>query len=143
MIHTSATLEAITDWAKAHQDIRGLALVGSHTRKEARADSDIDLVFLTTNPANFRGASSLTTIDWPEASVHPTGWADEEYGVVWSRRVWLTTECEIEFTFAPLSWADVSPIDKGTARVVSNACRILYDPAGLLNRLTLAVARLK
>jgi hypothetical protein len=30
---------------------------------------------------------------------------DEEYGVAWSRRVWLHPRGEIEFTFARPSWA--------------------------------------
>lgn len=138
----SGILRTFVEWAKAREQIRGVALVGSYARNQARAGSDIDLVLLTEHPNDFRNAALLTTIDWPGAGVHPTKWADEEYGVVWYRRIWLTREFELEVAFAPLSWAEVSPIDKGTERVISDGCRVLYDPDGLLNRLTFGVAHL-
>jgi len=31
----------------------------------------------------------LQTVDWLRAGVRPERWADEEYGAVWSRRVWV------------------------------------------------------
>jgi predicted nucleotidyltransferase len=36
----------ITAWAKSRNDINSLALVGSHARKQARSDSDIDFVII-------------------------------------------------------------------------------------------------
>jgi uncharacterized protein len=133
-------LETVTDWVEAKEEIRGLALVGSYARDAVRPDSDIDLLLLTENPQDFRDAAWLATIDWSRVGIRPTKWADEEYGVVWSRRIWFQPKEEIEFAFAPLSWADPSPVDKGTRRVVSDGFRVLYDPDGLLWRLTLAVA---
>lgn len=130
-------LEIVTDWAKAQRSIRGVALVGSHARSTASPNSDIDFVLLTKNPNDFRSTAWLTGLEWSSASIHITKWADEEYGVVWSRRIWLAYDLELELTFAPLSWAEISPIDKGTERVVSNGCRALYDPEGLLKRLIL------
>jgi uncharacterized protein len=138
----SAILRIITEWAKAQENVHGLALVGSHARNAARPDSDIDLVVLAQNPSGFRDTAWLTTIEWSRAGVHPVKWSDEEYGVVWSRRTWLKPEGEVEFGFAPLSWADVSPVDKGTQRVVSDGCQVLYDPGGLWKRLTMAVTYL-
>jgi Nucleotidyltransferase domain len=41
-------LERAVAWARRQPDIRGLALVGSWARGNARADSDVDLVVLTT-----------------------------------------------------------------------------------------------
>jgi uncharacterized protein len=129
-------LEAVTAWAKLRSDIRGVALVGSHARGQPRADSDVDLLLLAENPSRFRDPAWLADLDLP-----PARWRDEEYGPVWSRRVWLASGDEIELSFAPLSWADVSPIDPGTRKVVSDGCRILYDPDGLLQRLTLDAPR--
>ena len=133
-------LEIVTDWVKSQEEIRGLALVGSYARDAARSNSDVDLVLLSRCPNRFRAPGWLTDIDWSLAGVKLTEWAEEEYGAVWSRRVWLEHECEVEFAFASLSWADVSPVDQGTRRVVSDGCRILYDPEGLFRRLMLAVA---
>lgn len=46
-------LAAVTEWAKV-RSFRGLALVGSYARGQARPDSDIDLVLLTDDPDVFR-----------------------------------------------------------------------------------------
>jgi hypothetical protein len=43
-------LQIIVDWAKKQPTIQAVAVVGSHARGAARADSDIDLVLLATNP---------------------------------------------------------------------------------------------
>lgn len=133
-------LETVTHWAMAVAEIRGLALVGSHARNTAGPDSDIDLVLLAENPNGFRDAAWLTAIEWSRADVRAMKWSDEEYGVVWCRRIWFEPQGEVEFAFAPLSWANPSPVDKGTRRVVSDGLRALYDPDGLLKRLALAVA---
>jgi hypothetical protein len=132
---------ALTNWAKLQQDIRGVALVGSHARNAARPDSDIDMVILSKKPDRFRDTSWLTTIEWSRLGVELINWSDEGYGALWSRRIWLKPDCEVEFGFTSLSWADVAPIDRGTAEIISNGCRILYDPDGLLERLTLALSK--
>jgi hypothetical protein len=84
-------------------------------------------------------ASWIDEIDWPAAGEHPAQWADEDYGKVWSRRIWLSSGLEVEMSFAPLGWAVVSPLDTGTRRVISDGCRILHDPDGFLERLCVAV----
>lgn len=129
-------LELIAKWATARRDISGVALVGSHARGSARADSDIDLVLLTAIPETFRAEESwVGDIDWSAEGTHPATWRDEDYGNVWSRRIWLSSGAELEISFAPLSWADINPLDAGTRRVISGGCRILHDPDRFLERL--------
>jgi uncharacterized protein len=135
----NAIVRTVSHWVKTKDNIRGLALVGSFARNAARGDSDIDLILLTENPTEFRDTTWLPSINWLAAGVRLLKWDDEEYGVVWSRRAWFEPECEVEFTFALTTWADVSPVDIGTSRVISDGCRILYDPEGLLKRLTTAL----
>ena len=79
-------------------------------------------------------ATWVDQIDWQSIGTHPQTWADEDYGVAWSRRIWLDRG-EVELTFAGLSWADVNPVDAGTRQVIAGGCRILHDPDGLLARL--------
>jgi uncharacterized protein len=43
-------LQIIVDWAKKQPIIQAVAVVGPHARGAARAESDIDLVLLVTNP---------------------------------------------------------------------------------------------
>jgi GNAT superfamily N-acetyltransferase len=138
--HPARILEVIIGWAKVHEDIRGFALVGSHARGAARLDSDIDLVVLADNPEAFRTDGSwIEAIDWPSAGVKVANWGDEDYGELWSRRVWLSSGAEVEISFAPVAWASIAPLDAGTRRVISDGCRILHDPAGSLGRLYEAV----
>jgi uncharacterized protein len=132
-------IEVVLQWARTQPTICAVALVGSHARGTARADSDIDFVILTTAPDFFR-----RDIGWINVisgcGVSPTNWRDEEYGQLWSRRIWLEPgHRELEMGFALPSWADVSPLDPGTRQVITNGCRVLHDPKGLLARLRGAV----
>lgn len=111
-------LEVVLQWTQGQPSIRGLALVGSHARRQARPDSDVDLVFLVDDPDQFRvDAAWLTEIDWNSVTMRPVAHRDAQYGVLWARHVQLDNDLEIEFGFAPRSWAD-SPIDPGTWQVV-------------------------
>jgi hypothetical protein len=68
-------------------------------------------------------------------------WQDEDYGELWSRRLWLEQNGgEVEFGFASPAWADVNPLDPGTRRVIADGCRILHDPKKILSRLCAAIS---
>jgi hypothetical protein len=129
----------VLDWASAHATIRALAIVGSHARGEAGPDSDIDLMILADDPAAFRHSDWLASIAWRQGGLSISRWRDEEYGAVWSRRIWLQPGAEVELSFGHVSWADLDPIDAGTRRVISDGCRILYDPDGALHRLSASI----
>lgn len=59
---------------------------------------------------------------------------------MWSRHVHLDSSnacsTEVEFSFGRSSWASIALLDPGTQRVVSDGCRVLYDPEGILAQLT-------
>ena len=139
--HAQRIIQIVLEWAKAQPTICALALVGSHARGTARADSDIDLIVLTTDPQHFRADTGwLTAIDWSVIAARPAEWQDEDYGLLWSRRMWLEpNRDEIEIGFALPSWADVNPVDPGTQRVIADGCCALHDPEGLLTGLCAAV----
>jgi uncharacterized protein len=129
-------LEEVTQWASNRTDILAAALVGSWARGTARVDSDIDLMFLATNPASFRQDEKwVNEIQWAVVEAEINDWKDQDYGVIWSRHINLDSAIEIEFGFGFPSWASINPVDSGTFRVVSDGCRILYDPANLLGQL--------
>jgi hypothetical protein len=134
-------VQIILAWAQTEAKVRAIALVGSHARGTARADSDLDLDVLTNAPEFFRAdASWLDAIGWNDVGTCPVKWQDEDYGVLWSRRLWLEqVRFEVEIGFAGPSWAEVNPLDPGTRRVVADDCRILYDPDQSLARLRAAV----
>lgn len=134
-------LQIIVDWAKKQPTFQAVAVVGSRARGTARAESDIDLVLLVTNPRAFRAdVAWLDAIDWNAIGSRPMKWRDEDYGELWSRRLWLEQNGgEFEFGFASPSWADVNPLDPGTRRVIADGCSILHDPKKILRRLCAAV----
>lgn len=132
--------EAVAQWASRQADIAAVALVGSWARGAARVDSDIDLMILTDSLTLFRQDEKwVNEIRWADMNAEIAAWEDKDYGVVWSRHVCLNDETEIEFSFGSLSWASVEPVDAGTFRVISDGCRILYDPKGLLRELIATV----
>ena len=63
-------------------------------------------MLLVDNPSAFKLDSAwLESIPWAGLGSSVARVEDEEYGVAWSRRVWLHPRGEIEFTFARPSWA--------------------------------------
>ena len=122
-------LSAIVTWASGQPDVVAVLLVGSHARGTATETSDVDLVLL---------------IDGPERYTEDPSWADqfgaiermqrEEWGVVTSLRVWYEGGPEVEYGFTTPEWA-AQPVDAGTRRVVTDGCRILFDPESVLRTL--------
>jgi uncharacterized protein len=139
--HAEGIIEVVLQWARAQPTICAVALVGSHAGGTASVGSDIDFVVLTTDPDFFhRNTGWINAIGWGACGASPANWQDEEYGQLWSRRIWLEPgQDELEMGFALPSWADVHPLDPGTRQVVADGCRILHDPKGLLASLCRAV----
>ena len=133
-------LTEVVRWARNYADIYAISLVGSWARGTARIDSDIDLIVLSSNPSSFRKNKTwLDQIDWQRVVSPVKDWKDADYGLAWSRHVYLEDKTKIEFGFGCLEWASLNPIDAGTFRVVSNGCRILYEPEKLMTSLLVAV----
>jgi uncharacterized protein len=125
-------IKFIKPWSTQKPEILAVGLCGSWAKGTKRADSDIDLLFVTTDQVKFRTPQWLSEIKWNGVIRE---WSDEEYGAAWSRRVFLTDSTEIEFTFANKSWASIDPIDEGTFKVVSDGFEIIYYPNHLLSAL--------
>jgi predicted nucleotidyltransferase len=127
---------ATSHWARRQTDIKGVAVVGSWARDEARMDSDIDLVILTDRKARY-----AQDADWIASAVGQDAVLirSQEWGVLTERRVRLPSGLEVEFGFVFPSWAATDPVDPGTARVVRDGCRPILDPEALFSDL-IAVA---
>ncbi len=118
----------ILDWASHNVDILAVALVGSHARGAARADSDIDLVLPVGDPEKY-----LADEVWPGQFGTVLRRQIEDYGRVTSLRVWYDDGREVEYGFAKPEWA-APPLDKGTRRVIRDGMRILFERARILSR---------
>jgi hypothetical protein len=133
-------LRLVTRWAAQQEEIRACALVGSHARGEARPDSDVDLVALTTAPLKYRRSTDwMSAVPLQSLGLSVVSWTDEDYGALWSRRMILSDGREIEWGFTAPTWAAIDPIDSGTQRVASDGLRILLDPDGILHDLAQAL----
>jgi len=132
----ASILNQVVKWAETLNDIYSVALVGSQARGTARIDSDIDLIILTSNPSSYRKSKTwLEGINWQKVGSTVKNWQDLDYGLAWSRHVYLEDETAIEFGFSTPKWAAIAPLDPGTFSVVSDGCRILYDRHNLMQDL--------
>jgi hypothetical protein len=122
------------EWAEARTDVRGLALVGSWAREEARADSDVDFVLLTISKERY-----VAHDDWLRHLGCRAVVGTTPRGPVIERRVRMPSGLEVEFCVAPLYWASLYPVDSGTRRVAADGMQLLHDPDGLLTALVRVV----
>jgi uncharacterized protein len=128
-------LERVTSWARRRPDIRGVALVGSWARGTARADSDVDLVVLTSRRDRYLDADGWTAARGATRLLRTQAW-----GPLTERRLLLEGGLEVEVGIAEPSWAATDPVDPGTRRVVTDGLGILHDPDGRLAALAAAAA---
>ena len=135
-------LKVILDFARSNDHILALGLCGSHASGKARPDSDIDLSILVEDQQLFKKTDWIAQVDFGKINEKIASLRDEVYGVVWSRHILLTSQTEIEFSFADKSWADIENLDEGTRKVVSDGYKILYDPHQILAKLVKKVQNL-
>jgi predicted nucleotidyltransferase len=129
-------LDAVRRWAAERPDLRAVALVGSWARGGARADSDVDVVLLTADPAAYlRDETWLVALGATEV-VRTRRW-----GPVTERRAAMVGGLEVEFGVTSPDWASTNPVDAGTRRVASDGLVAVYDPEELLAELVEAVSR--
>jgi uncharacterized protein len=131
---TDQLLESVIEWASTREEIVGVAWAGSHARGDARPDSDVDLMLLTT-----RAQKLLEEQAWISRFGTVMRSQIETWGRVTSLRVWYDAGLEVEFSLGAPAWAD-DP-DDGTRRVVRDGFRILWDPMGLFAALVASCAR--
>ncbi|BAY80843.1 hypothetical protein NIES267_03080 [Calothrix parasitica NIES-267] len=148
-------LEQVKNWAEKRSEILALALVGSYARGEATLESDIDLMVIASDTDVFRqNYDWMHQINWESINYKIQKWNDADYGVVWSRHIYLcnsksnsksssknnlfndlTNKLKVEISFGLPIWASIQPIDSGTFGVVSRGCKIIYDPQDILTNL--------
>jgi rhodanese-related sulfurtransferase len=122
-----ALLALAASWAATRPDVAALARAGSWSREAAGPDSDVDLIFLTDEPATYTHDDAWIAALGAREIVRRESW-----GALEERRLRLPTGLEVEVGVGLPSWAATSPLDAGTAEVVRNGFRALYDPLGLL-----------
>jgi len=126
----------VAGWVARQPDLLGLALAGSWARGNARPESDLDLVILTTDPDRYRrDAAWLGTLGLEDAFYRIVSRTAAQYGVVWSWHLQLEPDATLELAFAGPGWASINPVEAGTRRVVEDGFKILVDKDGRLGAL--------
>ncbi|KAA2266617.1 nucleotidyltransferase domain-containing protein [Solihabitans fulvus] len=128
-------LQRVAQWAEKRKDVVGVLLVGSWARQAAREDSDVDLLLLTEEPRRYDAASLAEELSLGAFVVNRT------WGPVTEWRFVTGSGLEIEVCVGTPSWADTSPVDPGTRRVVCDGVRPVYDRNELFAALVAACAQ--
>lgn len=120
-------INKVTTWAENEPLIDAVILIGSYARGAQKADSDIDLVVLTSDKQHYIENTQLLSFfeNLDNVSV-------EFYGECTSVRVWYKSGLEVEFGFVSLKWIDV-PLDSGTQRVLTDGYKILIDKRNIFS----------
>jgi len=121
-------LQEITNWAFLRSDILALAVVGSYARGAATPTSDLDLVLISTHPAQY-----LQNTDWVQQFGDVAKQQVEDYGLVTSLRVWYKDGPEVEFGLTDERWSAL-PLDEGTRRVIEDGMRVLFEKDQILSQ---------
>jgi molybdopterin-guanine dinucleotide biosynthesis protein A/predicted nucleotidyltransferase len=125
-------LAAAVAWARAHEDVRALVLVGSLARTDAPADewSDVDVVALVDDPARY-----LEDGAWVKELGRPvlTFVEPAAVGDIYERRVLLEGGVDVDVVPVPVARAD--DLHGPAAVVFQRGYRVLHDEIGLAARL--------
>lgn len=117
----SVFLNNVEQWVNQNDDIKSLILVGSYARGEAREDSDVDLVIITTNPDVYINNYFIDNFGKVKES------KKEDWGRVTSIRAFYADNgLEVEFGITTPIWIE-KPLDEGTFRVLSDGYKVIVD----------------
>jgi predicted nucleotidyltransferase len=117
-------------WAATEASIHAVALIGSHARKTATNESDVDLIVVVSLPDVY-----LKHRQWTSLFGNVEREQLEDYGKCKSLRVWYSDRFEVEYGFVDEAWAAL-PLDEGTRKTVSDGMKVLFERKPLLSLLT-------
>ncbi len=123
-------LARVRSWASVRPDVVAVGLAGSWSYGDARIDSDVDILLLTTEKRLY-----LEDESWVRELGGRRIVKTERWGPLTERRFVLPSGLEVEMGVAPPSWAATDPVDPGARKVVEDGISIVYDPGGVLARL--------
>src|SRR3974390_791536 len=92
-------LRAVSEWASEQPGILAAGVVGSQAGGTARADSDVDLILVVSDPG-----LSFVNADWINRFGSVRAFQDEDWGRLRSMRVYYLTGLEVEFGFVSVEW---------------------------------------
>ena len=129
--------DAVVRWARQMPAVAALGMCGSWAGGRPTMGSDVDLIVLTGVRVALVHDHDWALVAAGDGSrvVRQQDWG----GLLTEIRVRRASGLEVELGVADLAWAAASPVDRGTARVVSDGFVVLHDPSGMLGALVAAV----
>jgi predicted nucleotidyltransferase len=121
-------LKSFLQWAQSQNDILGVALVGSEARNTSTAESDVDLVVISSKADHY-----LQDRSWIHLFGKVQRQQAEDYGKLISLRAWYEDGPEVELGITDESWAAM-PLDEGTRQVISEEMVVLFERGDILSR---------
>ena len=132
---------AVADWAAERNDVHAAVVVGSHARSDVPADrwSDLDVFLVVDDPAPYAADGLwVAQLGRPVLDfVEPTA-----VGGQLERRVLFETGEDVDLPLIPMAALPVLESDEA-AVVLARGYRVLYDDAGVEERLRQAAAKVR
>src|SRR5262245_48483859 len=100
-----ALAQDLRTWGAADLNIIGIAIVGSRARATAKRESDIDVIIVAAQPSQ-----CFSQTHWMRQFGIVDHSADEDWGLVRSRRVQYADGKVVEFGFTDERWTCVFPM---------------------------------
>ena len=117
------------------QDMIGIALIGSRAHGTERTNSDIDLLIVTTDIAQYFENPAYVSHHWGSFRyARREKWFSGET----IRAFYREENGQIEYNFVNPEWASL-PANDEACRIIKDGMKILYDPQGILEKLQKAV----
>ncbi len=120
-------LHLVASWAHMPPSLQAVILIGSHATGTATAESDVDLVLITTDPA-----ALISNDAWLARFGKIMSITEENWGLVHSRRVRYENGTEVEYGITTPAWLSTDPFEKATADILKSGHRIIHDPHDLI-----------
>lgn len=114
-------LDKVKTYAEESDMINSVVLVGSYAREEAKEDSDINLVIISTTPRLLLEDENFINEFGKVTKVQK-----ENYGRVTSIRVWYENNMEVEFQVTSPLWIS-RPLDEDALKVLKDGYRVILD----------------
>ncbi len=126
-MNISHFINQVKKWSNEMNDIDAVLLVGSYARGDEKAQSDVDLVMITTNKEKYLQQRFFDVFGTVK------NYQIEYYGRVTSIRVWYEqNQLEVEFGITTPIWIK-KPLDDGTKRVLFDVYKIIVDKKNYFN----------
>ncbi|MFZ0158532.1 MAG: nucleotidyltransferase domain-containing protein [Kineosporiaceae bacterium] len=122
-----AIVSRVRQLSTSRADVQAAVVVGSYAYGRPNKDSDIDFVLAVTDRTPWLSDEAWVSQVLGER-LQPV--REQDWGPLRERRFRTGSGFEVEFGLVTSQWF-ATPVDPGTARVLTDGCLVIADGAGL------------